>query len=140
MTNDYRPFRIIVAGSRNIPTTSAYLDEYFNRLDLLTKSKDNIEVVSGTARGGDRVGEHWAYARDHKLVKFPADWEYHGLSAGYKRNEQMAAYSDALVAIWDYKSKGTKHMIDIAKREGLAVRVISIQDIAMRLMPEERRA
>ena len=140
MTNDYRPFRIIIAGSRSIPTDKDYLDEYFNRLDLLSKSKDNIEVVSGTARGGDRVGEQWAYSRDHKLVKFPADWEYHGLSAGYKRNEQMAAYSDALVAIWDYKSKGTKHMIDIAKREGLAVRVISAQWVAMRLMPQKQRA
>jgi len=140
MTNDYRPFRIIVAGSRDIPTNKDYLREYFNRLDALSKSKSNIEVVSGTARGGDRVGEDWAYARDHKLVKFPADWQYHGLSAGYKRNEEMAAYADALVAIWDSKSKGTKHMINIAKREGLAVRIISTQDIAMRLTPEKLRA
>lgn len=140
MTNDYRPFRIIVAGSRDIPTNKDYLREYFNRLDALSKSKSNIEVVSGTARGGDRVGEDWAYARDHKLVKFPADWQYHGLSAGYKRNEEMAEYADALVAIWDSKSKGTKHMINIAKREGLAVRIISTQDIAMRLTPEKLRA
>lgn len=140
MTNDYRPFRIIVAGSRDIPTNKDYLREYFNRLDALSKSKSNIEVVSGTARGGDRVGEDWAYARDHKLVKFPADWQYHGLSAGYKRNEEMAEYADALVAIWDRKSKGTKHMINIAKREGLAVRIISTQDIAMRLTPEKLRA
>lgn len=140
MTNDYRPFRIIVAGSRDIPTNKDYLREYFNRLDALSKSKSNIEVVSGTARGGDRVGENWAYARDHKLVKFPADWQYHGLSAGYKRNEEMAEYADALVAIWDRKSKGTKHMINIAKREGLAVRIISTQDIAMRLTPEKLRA
>jgi 4-hydroxy-3-methylbut-2-enyl diphosphate reductase IspH len=140
MTNDYRPFRIIVAGSRDIPTNKDYLREYFNRLDALSKSKSNIEVVSGTARGGDRVGEDWAYARNHKLVKFPADWQYHGLSAGYKRNEEMAEYADALVAIWDSKSKGTKHMINIAKREGLAVRIISTQDIAMRLTPEKLRA
>ena len=154
MTNDYRPFRIIIAGSRIIPTDKDYLREYFSRLDNLSKiKKDNIEVVSGTARGGDYVGEEWAIARDHKLVKFPADWEYQALNAGYQRNEQpdakywstyklkkMAAYSDALVAIWDGKSKGTKHMIDIVRREGLAVRIISTQDIAMRLMPQKQRA
>jgi hypothetical protein len=33
----------------------------------------------------------------------------------------MADYADALIAIWDGKSKGTKHMIDIAKKKGLKV-------------------
>lgn len=29
----------------------------------------------------------------------------------------MAKYSEALIAFWDGKSKGTKHMIDIARQE-----------------------
>jgi hypothetical protein len=37
----------------------------------------------------------------------------------------MADNADGLIAFWDGKSKGTKHMIDIATKGGLKVRVIS---------------
>ena len=36
----------------------------------------------------------------------------------------MAKYADALIAFWDNKSKGTKHMIELAKRYGLKVKVV----------------
>jgi membrane-bound inhibitor of C-type lysozyme len=36
----------------------------------------------------------------------------------------MAKYSDGLIAFWDGKSKGTKHMIDLAKRHNLKIKVI----------------
>lgn len=35
----------------------------------------------------------------------------------------MAKQADALVAVWDGESRGTKHMIDIARKEGLEVYV-----------------
>ena len=58
------------------------------------------------------------------LMCFPADWNKYGKRAGYIRNEQMAKEADALIAFWDGKSKGTKHMIDIARSKGLLIRVI----------------
>ena len=42
---------------------------------------------------------------------------------GYIRNEEMAKNADALVAFWDGESHGTKHMIELANRYGLKVRV-----------------
>ena len=36
----------------------------------------------------------------------------------------MANYADVLIAFWDEKSKGTKHMIDIAKKQDLTVIVV----------------
>ena len=33
--------------------------------------------------------------------------------------------ADALVAVWDGKSPGTKHMIDVAKARGLRIFVVS---------------
>ena len=45
--------------------------------------------------------------------------------AGYLRNKQMAEYADALIAFWDGESKGTKHMIDLAKKNGLKVRIVN---------------
>ena len=81
------------------------------------------EVVSGTANGIDKLGEEYARNFRLKVKRFPAMWDIYGKSAGYIRNVQMAEYSDALVAVWDGVSKGTKHMIDIAKAKGLKVYV-----------------
>jgi hypothetical protein len=47
-----------------------------------------------------------------------ADWDTYGKSAGYRRNADMAKYSDAVVCFWDGVSKGTKHMIDLARQYG----------------------
>lgn len=41
------------------------------------------------------------------------------------RSQEMAENADALVAFWDGESKGTEHMINIAKEKGLKVRVIT---------------
>jgi len=57
------------------------------------------------------------------LSYFYADWKNLGKSAGIKRNEVMASYADALVAVWDGKSPGTKHMISYAKKKKLKVYV-----------------
>lgn len=116
--------KVIIAGTRD-----------FNDYDFLKKNVDyflqginpnneEIEIVSGNARGADKLGER--YAKEHNLpVKlFPANWDKYGKRAGYLRNQEMANYSDMLIAFWDEKSKGTKHMIDIAKKQGLTVIVV----------------
>lgn len=33
----------------------------------------------------------------------------------------MADRAEALIALWDGESRGTKHMIDLARRKGLRV-------------------
>lgn len=76
-------------------------------------------VLSGTARGADRLGEAWARMNDIPIERYPAAWETLGARAGYLRNSVMASKAEALVAIWDGKSKGTKHMIEIARARGL---------------------
>lgn len=75
-------------------------------------------ILSGTARGVDLAGELWAHEHKLPVERYPADWST-GRGAGYQRNVLMAEHADALVAIWDGKSSGTKHMIDIARRKGL---------------------
>ena len=113
-------FKVIIAGGRT-----------FNNYDLLCQNCDKalslqteIEIVSGTANGADKLGEKYAKENGYSIKQFPADWNKYGKSAGYKRNEEMAKYADALIAFWDGKSKGTKHMIDLAKRYGLKVKVV----------------
>lgn len=79
------------------------------------------EVVSGTARGVDTMGERWAQENNIPIKQFPAYWERFGKIAGYKRNLEMGEYADALVAIWDGKSRGTSHMIEVAKKNNLEI-------------------
>ncbi len=109
--------KIIVAGSRdfdNYDLLKQKLDFYCQRY-----SSDDIEIVSGAARGADRLGEKYAQDSQLSLKKFLADWDKHGKSAGYRRNEQMAEYANAAVVFWDGKSKGSQHMINLAKEQRL---------------------
>lgn len=79
------------------------------------------EVVSGGAAGADALGQQWAAARGIPVKLFAPEWELYRRKAGAMRNWAMAKYAEALVAIWDGHSPGTKHMIDFARREKLRV-------------------
>ena len=119
--------KVIIAGTRDF-NDYAFLKknvDYF--LQGINPNNEEIEIVSGNARGADKLGER--YAKEHNLpVKlFPANWDKYGKRAGYLRNQEMANYSDMLIAFWDEKSKGTKHLIDIAKKQGLTVIVIGYE-------------
>ena len=111
--------RTIIAGSRDI-TKYEYVEKAVESFKA-EKLQNVTVVISGTARGVDRLGEE--YARKNSLLceKYPADWDKHGRSAGYKRNELMAGKAEALIALWDGKSRGTKHMIDLAEKYNLLV-------------------
>jgi len=113
-------FRVIVAGSRGF--NDYQLLE--NELDRLLAHKPEIVIISGTARGADQLGERYAEERGYPVEKYPADWDKYGKSAGYKRNQVMADNADALVAFWDGNSRGTQHMVNIARDAELNVRVI----------------
>jgi hypothetical protein len=112
--------RTIIAGSRNV-SDFEYVAEC---LDYDVPWKIEL-VLSGTARGADQLGERWAEKRGIYVERYPADWTRFGKSAGYRRNEQMARNAAALIAFWDSRSPGTKHMIDIARRHSLRVLVFA---------------
>lgn len=73
------------------------------------------EVVCGGAPGVDTLGFDWGWANGLPVRTFNADWKKHGKGAGPIRNRRMAEYADALIAVWDGKSKGTANMIKLAK-------------------------
>lgn len=74
------------------------------------------EVVSGTARGADTLGEMWADENNIPYTQFPADWNLHGKAAGPIRNAQMKEYADALIVfIWD-GSRGSQNMYNQMKK------------------------
>jgi hypothetical protein len=114
-------WKVIIAGGRELVPTQQHYDE----IDRLLSSHPSYELVTGCARGADQIPYAYEKARGTSVKEFPADWNTHGRGAGFIRNAEMADYSDALIAFWDGTSKGTKHMIDVARKKGLCVSVIS---------------
>lgn len=111
--------KVAIVGSR---TFSDYelLSEY---MDWLNQNDVIKEVVCGLAKGADTLGEQWAQERGILVTYFKPDWNTHGKKAGILRNQDMADYADKVVAFWDGKSRGTKHMIEYARKIGNDVRV-----------------
>lgn len=118
------PPRVIVAGSRDF-VDQARLDAH---LDALLERMSAPVIVSGGARGADTMGERYAMSRGWQrqvpFLRFPARWERFGNRAGMVRNQEMSRASTHLVAFWDGRSRGTAAMIDMARADGLAVRVV----------------
>ena len=114
---------LIIAGGRE-----------FSDYDLLVRAcnyylrnarkSHKITVVCGGARGADALGKRYADDNNMPVLMMHADWNTYGKSAGYKRNAQMARKGDYLIAFWDGESKGTSHMIDLAKEQSLKVAVV----------------
>lgn len=128
-----KELRVIIAGSRDFDDFSKLMNSCIDILHEISEQNDNLDkirIVSGTARGADLLGEQYAKVAGYEVSRFPADWDGLGKRAGYVRNAEMAKYAMAdgnygvLIAFWDGKSKGTKHMIDLAEKNGLEVHIV----------------
>lgn len=113
--------KVIVAGSRDITDYDVVrkaLDEAReNGLEITT-------IIEGGAKGVDSLAARYATEHSIEHIRVPADWKRYGRGAGRKRNEQMAAMGDALIAIWDGKSSGTRHIIECARQRSLLMTVM----------------
>lgn len=112
-----KEINIVIAGSREFidyEFLTKVLDDVVSR--LRKKDYETITIVSGKARGADSLGEKYARAHSLPVIECPADWDGLGKSAGYVRNEEMAKLAKLVIAFWNGKSRGTKHMIDLARK------------------------
>ncbi len=112
--------KVIIAGGRDFDD----YDMLCQRVDRILSRQTEIEIVSGAAKGADKLGERYAEERGYNITRFIADWNRYGKRGGYIRNEDMANYADALILFWDGMSKGSKHMLEIASEYDLKIRVI----------------
>lgn len=129
--------KVIVAGGRDIK------DEELVAEAIVSSGFEIAELVHGDAPGVDTIADKWADSKGIKTKPFPADWndleqpgaviktrynkwrkrdEQYNANAGFYRNQQMADYADALIAVPDPNgSPGTQDMIKRAKAKGLQI-------------------
>lgn len=111
--------RCIIAGGRDV----ADLRILEAALAACPFAAEITTVVSGCARGVDRLGEAWATAHGLPIVRFP--WASAGKAGGPIRNERMARAADALVAI-PGAGPGTRDMIRRANAHQLRVFIFEV--------------
>ena len=119
---DHDDFRLVVAGSRGFDSyerLSAELDKYL-------AGRSNVTIISGTARGADRLGEKYAQEHGYKIEQVPAQWAKYHQGAGPIRNKQMVKTADAVLVFWDNESSGTKNIIECARAENIPCKVVNI--------------
>lgn len=105
--------RVVVCGSRNI-TDKAWVAE------AIAMSGFKITtLISGGARGVDQIAEEIARENGWAIEQYLPDWDRHGKKAGILRNADMVNVADAVIALWDGTSRGTKSSIDFADRKGI---------------------
>lgn len=115
--------KLIIAGSRHLHPTVEEI-QYFCFYYEITAT----EIVSGAAKGVDTAGEKFANSVNLPVIKFPADWKRDGRAAGPIRNKIMAEYADALLLIWDGKSRGSRNMREVAQRKGIRIYEVLVKD------------
>jgi len=110
--------KILICGDRNYKDWEK-VQNYINTLDLETT------IIHGGAKGADSLAGNIATAQGFDVLKFPAEWDTHGRSAGIIRNQQMLdeGQPDLVVYFHDdiENSKGTKDMITRAKEDNIPV-------------------
>jgi hypothetical protein len=109
----------IIAGDRN------FQDEEVLKEAIIESRFGITKVISGGAKGADKLGEAWAERNDIPFEVCEAQWDKHGKSAGPIRNKKMAREfnAEACICILMPSSRGTRSMIKEAREAKLELYV-----------------
>lgn len=118
--------KVIIAGSRDYTDKTEFLKimDYIQTVIEHGQMEPITEIISGHAKGVDQLGEQYARMHQIPIQIFLPNWDKEGKKAGPIRNREMAIYASqdpngTLIVFWDGKSKGTKSMIDYARKANL---------------------
>ena len=115
--------KVLVCGSREWTNEKVIRDVLRNYL-----AADDVTIINGACRGADKISTKVAKELGFKVKEFPADWKKFGRAAGPKRNERMAKQFPEMVLCFHNnlnESKGTKNMIETAKKFNIPFLIIS---------------
>lgn len=120
--------KLIIAGSRHLKFDLSAIQDFIDALIPMDLGMPS-EIVSGACKGVDVSGQNWAVFHGIPVTKFKPDWNKHGKAAGPIRNIRMAEYADALLLIWDGKSRGSLSMKSEAKKAGLKIYEVILREL-----------
>lgn len=109
--------KLIIAGSRHLKFSVSGIQDAMDEFKDCGYEFIPSEIVCGGAKGIDYAGKMWAKENGLPVKIFQPDWDRLGKAAGPVRNLEMAQYADGLLLIWDGKSKGSRSMKTIMKKE-----------------------
>jgi len=112
--------KIAIIGSRSFTDYELFKV----KCDTILSNSKSITIISGGAKGTDRLAEKYAAEQNIPILIYKANWDLHGKSAGMKRNVLMLNDCTHVIAFWDGNSPGTLHMISQARINGKGLRVI----------------
>lgn len=126
----FRPFRIIVTGSRNwADAETIHRKLRFAILTALAGPADEVVIAQGGGPGADEIARAYAAKLRLKCETFDADWDKHGKAAGPIRNGEMLAPGADLVLAFPIgtrsTSPGTWDCIEKAARVGIPISIVS---------------
>lgn len=117
--------KVLICGSR-------YYKNYDKILNIVKSLKDNfknIVIIEGGASGADEFAKKVAIELHIDFKEYKADWKKYGRAAGPKRNQLMldSENPDLVIAFHEnlQSSKGTKDMINRAKKNNIKVEVFN---------------
>jgi hypothetical protein len=90
------------------------------------------EIISGGARGADSMAAAWAKENQIPLKEIRPDYAQYGRAAPIRRNDLIVDAADLVVAFWDGKSRGTKHVIDYTEKTGKYLKIIIHKEKGLR--------
>lgn len=110
--------KIAVVGSRTLSVE--------NLADYLPRETSGL--ISGGAKGIDTGVRAYAECTGLPLKEFLPDYRRYGRGAPLKRNEQIVAAADGVIAFWDGASRGTAYVIALCRKNQVPVTVYQLLD------------
>lgn len=139
ITNDFIGdglFKVAVVGSREITDESLVFDYLDSKIDKIGL------IVSGAARGIDKMARSYCEKRGLPILEFYPKWrDKNGIynnGAGFQRNKLIVKEADVIVAFHLNSSTGTQHSIDLGRQYGKQVIVLTVEPVFQTIVKEER--
>ena len=116
--------RVLVCGGRNFSDYDTVAEWLIYFLKQYAAMPLHTTIISGHARGADKLGERFAKDNECNLLTFPADWDKYKKAAGHIRNQQMLDEGKPDLVIAFKGGTGTADMVNRSVKAG--VRTVSI--------------
>lgn len=122
MQNNELEVVVALVGSRDFTDYELFK----SKVKYFTQNLGKFKIVSGGAKGADTLAKQYAAEFGHEFMEYLADWDKYGKSAGFKRNVTIVETCTHLIAFQINDSKGTQHLIDLARSANKPVRVVKV--------------